>query len=137
MAKVKNRSGLSSARKRSSAKGARLKEDASRPQNERTRRYSHIVARAWSDESFKKRLLSNPMDVFSEYKLDYPVGVQIRVVENTEAIIHFVLPAKPSSIEHMALDRLPALVLDSPCHGHESSSNCASHLCGHHTQRCA
>jgi hypothetical protein len=54
-----------------------------------------IVAKAWADETFKNRLLSNPSAVFQEVGLEVPQGLQVRVVENTDQILHFTLPAKP------------------------------------------
>jgi hypothetical protein len=37
--------------------------------------------------------------VFQEVGLEAPQGVQVRVVENTDQILHFTLPAKPSTDE--------------------------------------
>jgi hypothetical protein len=99
------------------------------------RRFAHIVARAWSDEAFKQRLLSNPEEVFAEYKLDLPPGKKVRFVENTDDTIHFVLPSKPTTIAHLSLDRLPVHILDTPCHGHESCyCYCGTYKC-HHTHQ--
>jgi hypothetical protein len=58
-----------------------------------------IVAKAWADETFKNRLLSNPSAVFQEVGLDVPRGVQVRVVENTDQIVHLTLPANPNTDE--------------------------------------
>jgi hypothetical protein len=98
-------------------------------------RFSHIVARAWADDRFRKHLLKDPMSVFAEYKLEVPTGAKIVVVENTPDTIHFVLPAKPTSIAHLSLDRLPIHILDTPCHGHEG--RCCTNCATDHTERCA
>ena len=91
-------------------------------------RYAHIVARAWTDSDFKERLLKNPQEVFSEYRLELPEGIkEVRIVENSSDVIHFILPAPPTSVEHTALTRLPIQILDSPCHGHEGRCR---HPCG-------
>jgi hypothetical protein len=87
--------------------------------NKMSRRFSHMVARAWSDESFKKRLLSAPQDVFSEYSLVIPAGVKIVVLEDSTSLIHFVLPPKPNNISSQKLDSIeiplyPAETFD--CH---------------------
>lgn len=55
-----------------------------------------IVARAWADDDFKSRLLSNPRAVMCEHGLEPPAGVEIRVVEDTPEVSHFVLPSSPS-----------------------------------------
>jgi hypothetical protein len=91
---------------------------------DQTERYAHIVARAWADPEFKQRLLKEPLVVFKEYRLEPPESVkEVRVVENSAEVMHFVLPAAPTSVEHTELSRLPVQVLDSPCHGHECG-NC-------------
>jgi hypothetical protein len=90
-----------------------------------SQRIAHIVARAWSDAKFRERLISHPIDVFSEYQLELPSGIEeIRVVENTSKTMYFLLPAKPTSVEHLSLSRLPITILDSPCHGHEGCGRC-------------
>jgi hypothetical protein len=93
------------------------------------KRFAHIVARAWSDPKFKKRLLSDPKAVLAEYKLDLPPGVtEVLIVENTEDTVYFILPAKPGSVDHLSLTNVPIEILDSPCHGHEVPPLCT--LCG-------
>jgi hypothetical protein len=58
-----------------------------------------IIARAWTDEQYKARLVSDPRSVFDEAGLDLPEGVEIRVVEDTPGINHFVLPVAPAEGE--------------------------------------
>jgi len=65
--------------------------------------WSQIVARAWCDEGFMKRLLSNPRDVLSEHGLEVPAGTEVQVAEGTEVRVeedddrvrHFILPVSP------------------------------------------
>lgn len=54
-----------------------------------------IVARAWSDEDFKKRLIDDPNAVLTEAGLPVPRGVNFVVVENEAQRVHLVLPVKP------------------------------------------
>lgn len=61
--------------------------------------WGQIVAKAWQDESFKQRLLANPAAVLSEQGLEAPAGVQLRVLENTDKIVHLTIPAKPNAAE--------------------------------------
>jgi hypothetical protein len=56
-----------------------------------------IVAHAWADDEFKSRLLSNPRAVMREHGLELPPGAEIRVVEDTPEVRHFVLPASPTA----------------------------------------
>lgn len=43
---------------------------------------SKIVAQAWLDEEFKKRLIANPANVLEENGITIPNGVQVSVNEN-------------------------------------------------------
>ena len=56
--------------------------------------WGQIVAKALQDDAFKKRLLANPSAVLKEQGLEATAGVQIRVVENTDKVLHLTLPAK-------------------------------------------
>ncbi len=60
------------------------------------RTWAKIVAQAWADADYKARLLADPAAVLKEAGLDLPAGVDLRVVENTANLAHFVLPAPPS-----------------------------------------
>jgi hypothetical protein len=59
--------------------------------------WGEMVSKAWRDEAFKNRLLSDPTAVLKEHGLELPPGVQIRVVEDTEKVIHLPLPRKPAT----------------------------------------
>jgi hypothetical protein len=65
--------------------------------------WSQIVARAWCDEDFMKRLLSNPREVLAEHDLEGPPGTEVEVVlgtevkvDDTDTVRRFILPASPS-----------------------------------------
>jgi hypothetical protein len=62
-------------------------------------KWGEIVSKAWSDEGFKKRLISEPAAILKENALEIPPGVQVKVVENTDKVLHLVLPPKASSHE--------------------------------------
>ena len=68
-------------------------------QQERARKLGQVVARAWTDEAFKRRLLAEPATVLREQGMDVPPGVEVRVVENTERLHHLILPASPAEGE--------------------------------------
>ncbi len=98
--------------------------------DDQSQRFAHIVARAWIDDDFKKRLLSRPAEVLAEYRLELPRGVtDVRIVENTPERVHFILPAPPTDVDHTRLSKLPIVILDTPCHGHETCGKCR-HPCG-------
>jgi len=55
-----------------------------------------IIAKAWTDEGFKRRLVSNPEAVLGEDGLALPAGVRVKVLENTDTLLHLVIPPKAS-----------------------------------------
>jgi hypothetical protein len=59
------------------------------------KQWSQIVARAWADEAFKYRLLSEAATVLREHGLEMAPDIDLKVVEDTEKVRHFVLPAAP------------------------------------------
>src|SRR5215470_3183250 len=60
---------------------------------------SQITAKAWSDAAFKQRLLSDPAAIAKEFGMPLPPGMELRVVEDTPSLRHFVLPSKPAAEE--------------------------------------
>ena len=62
---------------------------------ERGKQYGQLVAKAWSDEGFKARLLANPKAAMAEVGMDAPEGVEIEVVESTQEKAYLVIPPKP------------------------------------------
>jgi len=57
--------------------------------------YGQLIAKAWSDEGFKAKLLSDPKAAMKEVGMDVPEGVDIEVVESTQEKVYLVIPAKP------------------------------------------
>lgn len=53
-----------------------------------------IIAKAWSDKEFKKRLLNNPHEVLKEYGIDVPLHFKIEIHENEKESFHLTLPNK-------------------------------------------
>ena len=58
--------------------------------------WERIVKKAWNDEAFKKRLLSNPAAVLKEEGVDPPKDTQVQIHENTGTTVHLSIPAKPA-----------------------------------------
>ena len=63
-----------------------------------------VIAKAWSDEDFKKKLLADPNKVLAENDIDVPAGLEMKVVENTDRVFYFVLPAMPAEANEMMLE---------------------------------
>jgi hypothetical protein len=64
-----------------------------------SKKVGQITAKAWSDANFKKRLLSDPAAVFKDYGLNVPSDVKIKILEDTDNLVHFTLPRKPGDKE--------------------------------------
>ena len=66
--------------------------------------WNQIVARAWCDDDFMKRLLSDPRAVLAEHDLEVPPGTEVEVMMGTEVkfddtdnmVRRFILPVGPS-----------------------------------------
>lgn len=84
--------------------------------------YGKLVAKAWSDDDFKAKLLADPMAVFKENELMIPEGIEIRMVENTGKVAHLILPPEPS-------DELTDEQLDCAVGGVYSCGVCLHALC--------
>jgi hypothetical protein len=65
--------------------------------------WSQVVARAWCDEAFMKRLRSDPRSVLAEHSLDVPEDTEVEVLEGAEVKVmadsgtgrQFILPLTP------------------------------------------
>ena len=61
--------------------------------------YAKVVAKAWSDNTYKDGLLRDPRVVLEEAGLEVPSSVELAVVEDSVEKRHLVLPAKPEEGE--------------------------------------
>ena len=88
---------------------------------EQQKKYGQIVAQAWSDESFKQKLVSDPAGTLAAAGMPVKPGVNVRVVENTDKIVYVVLPPKP-----------PAGQLSDEQLNHVSGSACSVSSCSYY-----
>lgn len=64
-----------------------------------------LVARAWADEGFRKRLKADPRAVVAEETgFEVPEGVQIEVLEETAEKAYLVIPSNRVAISEEQLD---------------------------------
>jgi len=61
------------------------------------KQWGRIVARAWTDDKFRQRLVNDPATVLREQGIEVPYDVELQVVEDTPEICHLVLPTSPAS----------------------------------------
>jgi hypothetical protein len=62
-------------------------------------KYREIIARAWKDEDFKQKLISNPKKVFGEAGVSFPANLNVNVHVDTPEAVHFVIPRNPAESE--------------------------------------
>jgi hypothetical protein len=67
--------------------------------SDQEQKFREIIARAWKDESFKQRLLSDPKKVLGEAGITLPSNARVNVHVDTADTMNFVLPRNPSESE--------------------------------------
>jgi len=68
------------------------------------RAYGRIVAKAWPDEGFKQRLVSDPKTGLRDNGVKLPEGVEFKLVESADNLIYLVLLPRPDLREVSAED---------------------------------
>jgi len=67
---------------------------------------SLAIARAWADGDYKARLVSDPHAALAEAGVEVPVGLTVKVVENTADMQHLVLPVAPGDVGEVSIEEL-------------------------------
>jgi len=65
---------------------------------EQGKKIGQVIAKAWSDALFKERLLKNTKAVLQEEGVELPPGVEFRAIEDTDTLVHFIIPARPPGV---------------------------------------
>ena len=66
--------------------------------------YNQIVAKAWGNEMFRNKLVRDPVATLTQEGVELPAGVTVQVLEDTDSVIHFVIPKKPAGGDAKAED---------------------------------
>lgn len=72
----------------------------------REQKLNRLIARCWADAAFKNRLLADPAAVLREDGVDVPAGIQLRAVEDTAQVVHWVIPTRPTELSDEALENM-------------------------------
>ncbi|WP_308466560.1 NHLP leader peptide family RiPP precursor [Rathayibacter soli] len=73
-------------------------------QNAQNKAFAAIVARSWGDAAFHAELLANPTATLAANGFHVPDGKQVEVVEDSDTVMHVLLPARPSELSDEELD---------------------------------
>lgn len=86
-------------------------------QDELRKKMGKVIAHAWSDETYRKRLHSHPHAVLTEAGLTVSPSHKIKVFEDTDDTLHFVVPRRPAHLtaEHLTNDRVHADICKISC----------------------
>jgi hypothetical protein len=107
--------------------------------------WSQIVARAWCDEGFMKRLRSDPHSVLAEHGMEVPEGMEVKVVEGAEAAVvddldavrYLTLPAgPPDELSDEDLIASPTAWWCGACHACGACGACGCRCGGCRACRC-
>lgn len=69
---------------------------------------AQVVDRAVTDPAFRQRLTSAPADTLRGEQIDVPDGTEVRVLENTETLRHFILRPRPADVTDADLAAIPS-----------------------------
>jgi hypothetical protein len=76
--------------------------------DDQAKKISQLIARCWSDENFNRKLLADPLATLRAEGavLELPAGTSLKVVQDTEDLVHFVLPARPTELSDEELENV-------------------------------
>jgi hypothetical protein len=77
---------------------------------EQGKKYAKLIAKTWSDESFKERLLSDSRAVLEAEGISVPPGVDVKVLEQTDAQVFIVIPKMPADLVTEAIEERSAAI---------------------------
>jgi hypothetical protein len=61
--------------------------------------WAKVIAMAWLDEEFKKKLMADPTAVLKQHGIEFPGGLRINILEGKHGEINVTLPPKPEQTE--------------------------------------
>lgn len=64
------------------------------------------ITRAWTDSSYKAKLLGDPHGALDEVGVVVPAGTTVKVVENTADTQYLVLPVAPDNAGELSTEEL-------------------------------
>ena len=81
---------------------------------------SAVIAKAWKDPAFKKKLLKDPKSALKECGYSIPENMSVRVIEDTANTYTFVMPPSPTNARELSPAELETFA--------GSQANCCTNL---------
>ena len=75
-------------------------------QDDRGKKMSQLIAKCWADEGFKKKLLADATATLKAEGEELPAGLTFKAVENTDKLVHLVIPPKPTDLSDEDLGKV-------------------------------
>ena len=73
---------------------------------EQKNRLAYLFVGRWSDECMRASFMSDPKAVLAEYDMDFPDGMDVKVVENADNCVHITMPEPPSGSMELSDEEL-------------------------------
>ena len=67
--------------------------------NEQQKQMAKIIAKAWADDEYKQRFISDPAAVLREEGAELPEGVNFKILEAQANESWIILPPKPADAD--------------------------------------
>ena len=67
------------------------------------KKMSKVIAKTWTDEAFKKKLIADPVATLKAEGFVVDPRLKLQVHENTDTAFHLVIPVKPDNLSTAAL----------------------------------
>ncbi|MFT6282708.1 MAG: hypothetical protein ACJA0U_002846 [Salibacteraceae bacterium] len=80
----------------------------------------------WMSREFRKEIVANPKEVLISNGIDVSSKEKVQIVENTDEVVHFIIPEKPANLSNADMELLAA----SGTFGTAGSLACAGSFCG-------
>src|SRR4029079_16195069 len=92
-------------------------EQARKVWEEQAKKMGSVIAKCWSDDGFKRKLLADPAATLKaeDVKFELPDGMSLKAVENTEKVYHIIVPARPRELSDEELDMVGGLTIGHCC----------------------
>jgi Nitrile hydratase, alpha chain len=77
------------------------------------KKWARVVAKAWSDPAFKKKLLNDPDATLAAEGITMHKGIRFEIHESTNKVVHLSMPSMPEG--ELSMETLEKIAAAGPC----------------------